>query len=455
MARTAPQAPGKPVVGHFWSLRKDMLQTFERAAHYGDVVRMNFLVRRGYLLNHPDALRRVLVENHRNYSKGTRAYHLLRGPLGQGLLTAEGRNWRKHRRIAQPSFHPSQLEEFIPIMDSAALRMLERWKGKGGRLDTDAEMMRLTLEIVGRCLMSTDLSSSSETIGSAINLMLEDINTKITHLFALPMWVPTAKNRKLQAAYRDISRTVQNLIQARRQGTEQAPDLLQRFMDSVDPETGERMDDAQLEDEIKTMVSAGHETTANALTWACCLLADHPHVVRALQEEVDQAGDAPFTMERIGGLPYTEAVIKESMRLRPPVWIVGRLALEHDEIMGYDIPAGSYVFCPIYLVHRDPRFWDEPESFQPERFLAADGIAKQAYLPFSSGPRMCIGASFAVMEAKIILARVIQAACLERIAPDEVAMNPTITLRPRGGLVQGLKWRSGSLVSARGEGPAA
>lgn len=444
-----PSAGGLPILGQLPAVQRDILGAFAEMAKRGDVVRVDFPRQTGYVLSHPDAVKHVLVDHHRNYDKQTRGYRILGLGLGKGLVTSTGRLWRRQRRIAQPIFHPRRIDRFLPVMDRAVNGMLDRWKEgrpSGGLLDTDAEMMRLTLEIVGRCLMSTDLSSDSDAVGAAISVVLSEIAWRMAHPFMLPYDFPTPRNLRMKRALREMHALVGRIVAERRSSDSAPDDLLQTFLSARDDETGEAMDDEQLRDEIMTMVSAGHETTANALTWALMYLADHPEARERLEAEVDAelAADVPVDAEALGRLPWCEAVIEEAMRLRPPVWMLARNVVEDDVVMGYRVRKGAYVFLPTYVLHRDPRFWEEPDRFRPERFFgeARRRISKHVYFPFAGGPRVCIGAAFAMMEAKVLLARITRVARLERSRPGHVGVQPTVTLRPAGGLAQRLRWRS-------------
>lgn len=446
--REPPSAGGLPVLGLLPAIQRDVLEAFERAAKVGDVVRMNFPIQRAYLVNHPDAVKHVLVDNHRNYSKNTRGYRILGLALGTGLVTSSGELWRRQRRLAQPIFHPRGLDRFLPLMDQAVLGMLQRWRvdaPEGARIDTDAEMMRLTLEIVGRSLMSTDLSSDSDEVGSAISVVLEEVAWRMTHPFMLPYEFPTRRNLRMKIALERMHRLVGRIIEERRASDVAKDDLLQTFLGARDEETGLGMDDAQLRDEIMTMVSAGHETTANALTWASWFVSRNPDVRTRLEAEVDAAfeDDAPVDARLLERLPYCQAVIEEAMRLRPPVWTLARCAEADDVVMGYRITKGAYVFVPTLWLHRDERFWERPLEFEPERFFGENRrkVSKHLYFPFAGGPRVCIGAAFALMEAKLLLARLVQACRLGGPGDPEPGLHPTVTLRPAGGLEQGLEWR--------------
>lgn len=438
--------PGLPWVGSLWDFRRDALGTFEAAARLGDLVRFRFFHRRGFLANHPDLVKRVLVDEHRRFGKQTRGYDNLRLIVGNGLLTSEGDFWRRQRRIAQPAFHHRSISGFAETMSDATLRTLSRWRADGlTRVEMEAEMSRLTLEIVGRCLFSTDLSDANDRIGPALGTVLRMAMDRTTQVLQVPLGVPTPFNRRLRHAVRELDRVVLGLIEERRGLTRRPDDLLSMLLEAKDQDTGEGMSDAQLRDELMTLVLAGHETTANAMVWTFHLLSRHPEVRARLQAELDRVlGGRDPGLSDLASLPFTGAVIKESMRLYPPAWMLGRSANEDLELGGFHIPKGSMVFVCIYQLHRDPRFWSAPDQFRPERFLegAPEAPPKHAYLPFSAGPRVCIGNAFAEMEAKLLLATIARRAELTTVPGHRVEPEPMITLRPKHGLPMRLEWRT-------------
>lgn len=438
MTRAAPLKPGWPVLGSLPHIRRGMLQFFVDASKYGDVVQLRFPGRVGYLIVHPELLEHVFVANHKNFAKQTRGYQMLRLALGEGLVTSEGAHWRKQRRIAQPAFHHQRISAFADIMTKSTEAMLERWASHGDApMDLDAEMMQVTLHIVGRCLMSTDLSDESSRVGPAISTVLEETIERVQNPFTLPLKFPTPANQRFRRALVELDEVVYGIIRARQSATERPPDLLTMFMEAVDEETGEGMNEKHLRDEVLTMVSAGHETTANALTWTFYLLSEHPQVADALRAELAEVlGGRTPTFADLGALRYTEAVVKESMRLYPPVWMVARSVLEDDEIGGYAIQKDAMVFLNAYVTQRDPRFFVDPERFDPQRFLsgAVDEQPKYAYFPFAGGPRVCIGNSFAMMEAKLMLATIAQRFDPQLVPGHDVTPVPTVTLRPKHGM---------------------
>ncbi len=439
MTTAAIQMPGHPVVGNLLNARRNFLHFFGNAAGHGDIVRMRFLHRVGYLLVRPEDIKHVLVDNYKNYGKQTRGYQVLRISLGQGLVTSEGDFWRRQRRIAQPAFHHQSISGFADVMVECASMMLDRWSqlGDGSVVEIDDEMMKVTLQIVGLCLLTRDFSGESDAIGSNLTAMLEETVYRIPRVYLPPLWVPTARNRRINRALSEFDAMVMDVIAARRAeaSTDRKPDLLDMLMRATDEETGESMSDGQLRDELVTMVSAGHETTANTLSWTLHLLAENPEADKKLQDELQSVlGDRLPTLQDLPQLPYLEAVVKESMRILPAVWMIARSAIGPDEIGGVSIEAGAMVFVSQWVTHRDARYFPEPLAFKPERFLdgSVEAQHKYAYWPFSGGPRVCIGNSFAMMEARLILAAMRQRFHFENTGPVEP--EPTVTLRPKGGL---------------------
>jgi len=433
-----PDAPGPSDRGLFGSLprmRQDPIGLLmDSARTYGDVVRFRFVNRPVYLIVDPEDIRHVFQENYRNYSKQTRGFQVLRSFLAGGLLTAEGSEWLKQRRIAQPAFHRARIAGFGETMARAADEMLDRWDASGAEtLDVTAEMMRLTLRIVGETLLGSDVSSDADRVGRAVAVALRMANDSITRLVEPPRFLPIRRNRQLGEALRTLDEVVYGMIARRRRSGADTGDLLSMLMHARDEETGDGMDDRQLRDEVMTIFLAGHETTAVALGWTWYLLSTHPAAARRLIEEVDTVvGSRRPTSDDLPRLRYTEQVIKESMRLYPPAWIISRSAIGDDVIRGYRIPAGAFVFASPYVTHRRPSLWENPEGFDPERFEPGrtDDPPHFRYFPFGGGPRQCIGNTFAMMELQLVVATVARRCRLDLIPGQRIGVTPSITLRP-------------------------
>ena len=408
---------------------------------YGDVVCIPILFGSFYVVLHPDGVQHILQENHRNYNKDVPDYHVLRLVLGKGLLTNDGESWLQQRRLIQPAFHRERLAAFGTLMTDTTLTWLERWETDGfieanKPLDLTQEMSSLTLSIVGKTLFGTDLSAQTDYVGQA----LTTVNHLLAEAFYLPwvLWLPTLQRRRLHSARSALYTVVEEIIRERRRYRDQHDDLLTMLLEARDEETGEGMTDQQVRDEALTLLLAGHETTANALSWTLFLLAQHPHIEAKLQEEYQRVlNGLPPQIEDLPQLPTTRMVIEEAMRLYPPAWGLGRRALDNDEISGYSLPKGAYVLLFPYVTHRHPAFWERPNAFVPERFSAGPvaGRPRFAYFPFGGGPRLCIGKQFALYEAQLILATILSRYQLRLLPGTIITPEPLVTLRPHGHLL--------------------
>ncbi len=419
----------------------------EARSRYGDVVRFRSIGRFHWiLLAHPADIEHVLRVNHQNYVKGLFS-HVLKLLLGEGLLTSEGSFWLRQRRLAQPAFHRKRLAALGTITTRAAEAMLRSWElyaRKAQPFDVNGEMMPLTLRIVGEALFSADVSGDADTVREALTVALEHVDYRSYSLFALPERVPTPRNRRFIRARRLLDEVVLKLIEERRRSGEDAGDLLSMLLLARDEETGESMSDAQLRDEVMTILLAGHETTANALSWAWYLLAQNPEAEQKLHAELaDVLGGRTPSLDDLPRLPYTRMVIDETLRLYPPAWGIARQPIADDEIRGYRLPAGVPVFLSQYVTHRHPDFWEQPDLFDPDRWRPerSAGRPSFAYFPFGGGPRLCIGNNFALMEAQLVLATVAQRFRLRVARNFPVALRPLVTLRPLNGIWMTLEQR--------------
>jgi cytochrome P450 len=404
------------------------------AREHGDVVRLRLMGQTLYLLSHPDLIEYVLVENNRNFTK-TRLLRRNRRLLGEGLLTSEGEVWRRQRRLAQPAFHRKRVAAYGEVMAAFAERSLEGWRD-GETIDVHEVMMRLTLEVVAKCLFDADVRAEANEVGRAMKVALEDFSSQ-RRLIRIPKSIPTPHNLRFERAARRLDEIVRTIIEERRKsGDEDRGDLLSMLMLATD-ESGQRMTDKQLRDEVMTLFLAGHETTANALSWTFWLLSLNAEAESKLAAELGRVlgGRAP-TVADLPNLPYVERILRESMRLYPPAWVMGREAIGECEVGGYRMPAGTTALMSQWVVHRNPRYHDDPERFDPDRWTAEyeEGLPRFAYFPFGGGPRQCIGASFAMTEASLILATVAQRFRME-LAPDQrVEPYASVTLRPKAGI---------------------
>jgi len=421
-------------------MRRDPLGFVSALARdYGDVVLLRMGPLQAYLLHHPDGVKHVLQDNNQNYVKGP-IIARTKVLIGDGLFTSEGDFWRRQRRLAQPAFHRERIAGFAAAMVRRADERLARWEtaaARGDAIDVAAEMSALTLTIVGETLFGLDLSGDAAEAGAALRVALEITAHRAMSYVAPPVWLPTARNRALRAAVRTLDALVCTVIASRRSRDEPGNDLLGMLMAARDEETGEVMSAQQLRDEVMTFLLAGHETTAVALAWTWYLLARHPEIAEGARAEVLAAlGDRAPTLDDLPRIPLARMVVEEAMRLYPPVWGIGRQAIAADHIGGYDIPPGALVNLSPWVTHRHPGIWDEPERYDPERFRPGRERTRPrfAYFPFSGGPRLCIGEPFALMEAHLIAAMMLQRYRLTLVDSAPVEPEPTLTLRLRGGL---------------------
>lgn len=441
--RFPPGPKGHWLLGNLNEFRRDVLGFLaDSARRYGDIVHYRVGPQHIHLLNHPDHIAHALLGNHRNFDKNTRSAAAIRKGTGESLLTSNGDVWKRQRRQTQPFFHRRNISGFVEDMTTATGAMLKRWRdaaAKGQPLDIASEMMRLTYGIVGRTIFNADVGADAQTVERAMPVVLAHTFGRLERLINLPDWVPTSRNRRYRQAVADIDAVVFRIIDEHRQA-EQATgpgrDLLSMLLHMQDEETGEALSDAQLRNATLTLLLAGHETTANALAWTFYLLSQHPAVERQLRDEVRAVlGDRPPTLDDLALLPYTKMVIKEALRLYPPIWIIERRVIAADTIAGYHLPAGSAVIIAPYVLHRHPEFWDKPELFDPSRFA---NPTRAAYMPFGAGERYCIGSEFALLEAQLITAMVVQSFRLELVPGHRVEPWPNITLRMRHGLLMTL-----------------
>ena len=431
------------VGGDLPALARDPLGEFSRRARKGAIVPLRLGLERGHLVSAPSLVRRVLLDNIDNYDKHTPGFAAVRVVLGNGMLTSDGPFWKRQRRIAQPAFHGERVRHFAPILARLAAECADAWDtaaAAGEPVDASADMMKVTLRIVAETLFGDDLAESADEVNRVFPVILACLAARVASPFRPPLWMPTAGNRRLRPALATLDGIVARLIAAKRRrlAAGQAaipprPDLLTILMLARDDDTGENMTDAQLRDEVMTLMIAGHETTANALAWLWVLLDRHPDEQERLRSELVAAtgGRAP-TVDDLGRLPRLKAVIQETLRLYPPVWTFGRRALGPDELGGTAVRRGDLVvFCP-YAIHRLPDLWRDPEEFRPERFEAGREEQKNkfAYLPFSAGPRICLGASFAMLESQIIMGTLLSRFRARLADAQPLTPHAQVTLRP-------------------------
>jgi len=418
----------------FGERKQDPLAFFTRLARdYGDVTGLKLLNFRTLFISHPDDIEDMLVNKARSFEKG-RVMKANMRLFGEGLLTSEGDFWLRQRRLAQPAFHRARVAAYGATMVEFAERAMRNWRS-GETRDIHEDMMQITLQVVGKTLFNADLAHDAREVGETLETLLK-LAADFGKSILIPLWVPTPRNLRARIGVRRIEKIIYRIIAQKRAEARDTGDLLSMLL-AVQDEDGSRMTDKQLRDETITLFLAGHETTANALSWTIWLLAQNPRAQKKFLDELDGilAGRAP-SVEDIPKLIYTSHVLTESMRLYPPAWGMARLAIEPVEVAGYKLAPGNGIACAQWVVHRDPRWFDEPEKFIPERW--EDDLAKRlprfAYFPFGGGPRQCIGNSFALMEATLILATVAQKFRFRIVETHPVKPLASITLRPAQGI---------------------
>lgn len=431
-----PGPKGTFLAGNLREFATHRLDFFLRVAReYGDLTTFRFGPRRVFLANHPDLIEQVLVTDAKHYVKhfGARNYMPV---LGTGLVTSEGDFWLRQRRLSQPAFLKSRVLSYAPVMGELTRGMLERWR-PGTAVDIHYEFSSLTSAIALKTLFGLDDAGDREVFVERLRTAFDLLSARFGTLLRFPHWVPTPQNLRIKSAVKHLHKVVDGFIAAGRARKEPGDDLLSRLVAAQDDD-GSRMTEAQLRDEAMTLYLAGHETTALTLSWSWYLIATHPEVERKLVEEwtrmIDGRSPTPEDLQR---LPYTDAVLTEAMRVYPPVYLIGREATTDLELGGYRVRKGCTIFMSQWVTHRDPRYFGpDPEAFRPERWL--DGLAKRipkyAYYPFGGGPRVCIGNTFALMEAAILLATVGQRYRFTLDPNAVIGTNPQITLLPSNGI---------------------
>jgi cytochrome P450 len=426
-----------PIIGNLPAFRSNPLRFLMRMAReYGDLVHFRLVSQSVYLVNHPDFVRDILVTNQANFTK-SRALQRAKILLGEGLLTSEGEYHLRQRRLVQPAFHRERLAAYAAVISDYGMRAGERWK-PGDTLDISREMMHLTLSVVAKTLFSADVESEASEIGEAMTTVLKMFRTLLMPFAEYLEKLPLPAVRRLDKARARLDTTIYRLIHERRKSGQDTGDLLSMLLLAEDQETGgARMTDTQARDEALTLFLAGHETTANALTWTWYLLSQNPQQERRLHAEIDAVlnGRAPGVAD-FPKLLYTEMVLAEAMRLYPPAWAVGRMAKAPFDLDGIRIAAKSICIVSPYVMQRDARWFPEPEQFNPERWTpeAREARPRFSYFPFGGGARVCIGERFAWMEGVLLIAALAQKWKL-RLAPGQrVEPLPLITLRSKYGM---------------------
>lgn len=438
---TTPRAPSPsavPVLGHALAFKRDPLGFLEKTARdQGPVARLRLGPLLYHLVSDPALVSTVLQERADTYVRDTRSSRNIRLVTGEGLLCCEGELWRRHRRLAQPIFHHRRIMALAEIMLRTCEESASRYASAADSsqpLDLASEMSRLTFTIVGRCLFGSELGPRATDVEQAFPVLLEELFNRAQSAVSLPIWLPTPAHRRFQRAIATVDDVVRTVLDERRGATADRPDLLSLLLEARD-EDGSRLSEQEVRDHIVTFLLAGHETTASALTWTLCLLATHADTLHAVETELDATlHGQPLTLDALPKLTHLDAVLRESLRLYPTIWIAERRVIKADTLGGFDIPSGSTVVVSPYVTQRLASHWPDPEAFRPDRFLgdhATRTLAKDGYFPFGAGPHQCIGQHFAMMEAKIALATLLSRF---RVHLTDQKLPPAwagITLRPQ------------------------
>ncbi|HEV7473898.1 MAG TPA: cytochrome P450 [Pyrinomonadaceae bacterium] len=435
-APLAPGPKGNLILGVMSEFSRDTFGFIERCRAYGDVVSMRFLYLTAYFIYSPDDIEYVISTNAKNFIKSrNQRSPLFRRLVGNGLLNSEGEIWKRQRRLAQPAFHRQRISSYGDVMVEYAERMIASWQEDEVR-DLHRDMMRLTLEIVVKTLFNADVSNDAEKVGEVLARIVTPFAGQATIKWIMDNRLPTPTHRLFNRDAREIDAIVYRIINERRRSGRDEGDLLSMLLKAHD-EDGTHPSDQQLRDEVMTIFLAGHETTALTLSWAWYLLAQNPEVENKFQAELAEVlGGRLPTMADLSRLQYTEMIAKESMRLYPPAYALGREAVEECEIGGFRVPAGAQVFMFQWVTQRDPRFFPEPERFYPERWTEdfSNSLPKYAYFPFGGGPRACIGNYFAMMEIVLLLATIGQRFRFSLLPDHPVSLMPAMSLRPADGI---------------------
>jgi len=430
---------GLPVIGHLIDFGRDPIGFLTRLQHErGDTATFSMGGRTQTVLTHPDDVETVLLETGRRFDKGYTSMGGYSVPrlLGNGLLTSEGNFWKRQRKLAQPSFHAARIGRYAETMVSFTERMLNEWRG-GELRDAHEDMMMLTQAIVAKTLFDADVTGEARDVGELLTRVLDGATEEMRSIqMMMPANWMTPTRRRVDDAVSGLERSIARIIVDRRASNTTHSDLLEMLMSARDDD-GSAMSDAQLRDEVMTLYLAGHETTANTLSWTWFELSRHPEVRERLEQELDTvlAGRSP-TMDDLRSMPFTAAVVDETLRMYPAAWLFARCTTEDVQLRGVDIPRGAQLWISPYLLHHDARWFEAPEKFDPARWLdgRTTGIHKYAYIPFGGGPRICIGNGFAKMEAALLLAGIAQHFRLTVTNPASVVPDPSLTLRPRDGV---------------------
>ena len=423
MIKTIPEVPSTNFLGHLKSYVKDPLAFLQKyQKQYGDIYTFRVAKRDLIFVNHPDHIRRILQENHRNYKK-SEAYRKLALLLGDGLFTSDGDYWLAQRRTIQPAFHREQIMSYAHIMHQFSMNLVDSWKDQN-EIELTSEMTRITLKIISKAMLDVEVNAESKAVEQHLPFALKFMVNRITSPLATPLWIPTRDNWRFKKTLKVLDNVIYKIIEYKKENL--GIDLLSQLITLVDAETGEGLTDRQLRDEVMTIFLAGHETTAMGMIWTINYLLRHKEIKSKLLREIKSLKNPWDGMQS-----YTlQNIVSEALRLFAPVWILAREAKGKDRLGDYPIKEGDRIIFSPYIVHRHKRFWHDAEKFDPDRF-GNPPKHKFAYFPFGGGPRVCIGEHFALMEMTILLVNILKNfPDMELVNHDEVGYDYSITLRP-------------------------
>ena len=428
-----PELKGKPIVGTGLQFRANPLAYMQEIhKNYGDIVKTRLGKNKAIFLFKPDYIKYVLATNNTNYHKSSN-YRFLNEVLGEGLVTSEDQTWKRHRQIIQPVFHTNMMMDFVSQFNTITKEFVGKWSKKG-TINNFNEMSALTATIVTKTILGSDVDFNIQELGDSVSFLTLHIQKRVQTLVAIPHSIPTKENREFKKHMATVNDIVNRIIAEHKKSSNQGTDILSRLLQASDPETGDRLTDDELRDEIRTFFLAGHETTATSLTWAHYALATHKEIRSKMIEEIQSiiGTDSDPTYDDLSKMEYLDQIINETLRMYPPIYIFTRTPLKTDVIDGYTIPKGSNIIMSQYTTHHDPILWEDPETFNPDRFKSEKikNLHKYAYFPFGGGPRTCIGKPFAILEMKIILAKIYQNHNFSLQNTDPIYPSTHFTLRP-------------------------
>jgi|TARA_B110000093_G_scaffold183408_1_gene234468 cytochrome P450 len=398
-------------------------------SEYDGFCKLNLGPIKAILLHDPELIKEVLVTQNKSFGKGAQ-YKEFKHFLNNGLLTSEGETWFKQRRLIQPTFYKKSIASFFEIMVRSSNSLVDRWD-KDEKFEALPAMNLLTLSVIGEVIFGYDISNNSQNIDDHLSFINQRINSRVWNLINVPIWFPSPKNKKFKNSVKVIDDLVFDLIKKRRNSPGSEADLTQMLIDVEDQDTKEKMNDQEVRDELMTIFAAGHETSAVGLTWALYLIGKNKKAEEKIVEELGNICPNNLTIDAVWKLEYIGAVIKEAMRMYPPVWVFGRVSIEPVKLRDFEIDKGQVVITSPYAMHHSEKHWVKPEEFNPDRFMGEQkkSISKYAYFPFSGGPRICIGEQFAIMEMIIAIATIYKAG-KPVLIDDFVEKSPFVTLRP-------------------------